>query len=176
MINFLDANEAPTFESVLKRMSEDGRCLLTGEIKDLTYFPVDTNPQNFLPSNMACVTDQIAGKVSYTYFYDVPLWEYTLTLDTPEVFQTYNENVVEIIQATKLEDKEQFQPSGPTQYIRLFEYLTRFHLKGIAKISHGKTYMDNTQYQGYLLRVLANQKKSQSQSKIITSHNLGIVK
>lgn len=174
MINFLDSKEPPTFPKVLGRMSEDKRCLLTGAIEDLTYFPVDTNPQNFLPSNMSCISNEIAKGISYTIYYDTELWEYKITLDTPPEFYDYNQSVLSIIRETKLDANQLFHPTGHAQYTKLFEYLTKAHLKGIAKIAIGDSWIDNSQYQGYLLRALADE-KANSKPKIITP-NLGIVK
>lgn len=178
MINFLDANEPPTIPSVLKRMSEDAQCLLTGEKDKLTYFPVDTNPQNFLPSNMSCILDSIAKEVSYTFYYELKLWDYTLLLDSPAVFKPYNESVIEIIATLHMGDQNTFKTTGPAheKFTDLYEYLTKHHLKGLAKISMGTESLDVNQYQGYLLRILAETKTQTPKSKIITSPNLGIVK
>ena len=178
MINFLDPNEAPTIPSVLQRMSEDGHCLLTGEKDKLTYFPVDTNPQNFLPSNMSCITDAIAKEVSYTFCYELKLWGYTLTMDTPPVFKPYNESVVEIISTLHMCEQDTFKTAGPAneKFTDFYEYLTKHHLKGLAKITFGTESLDANQYQGYLLRILAETKAQAPKSKIITSPNLGIVK
>jgi len=176
MINFLDAKDPPTFPKVLKRMSEDARCLLTGSTENLTYFPVDTNPQNFLPSNMSCISDDIAKKISYTFFYDLELWGYTLTLDSPADFVEYNQSVIHIIRQTRLKDCEQFLPVAHNHFVGLFEYLTKAHLKGIAKIAYDKTWLDSSQYQGYILRALATEKASAPPPSKIISPNLGIVK
>lgn len=178
MINFLDAKEAPTFPIVLGRMSEDKRCLLTGVTDKLTYFPVDTNPNNFLPSNMSCISDDIAKEISYTYCYDIEFYSYVLTFDTPPVFHEYNDKVLNLIRSQRMHsgDSEKFKPAGNKHFTAFYEYLTKYHVKGISKISteDSREWMDNAQYQGYLLRVLAAE-KTETQSKIITP-NLGIVK
>ena len=176
LINFLDPNEAPTLPSVLKRMSEDGRCLLTGEKENLVYFPVDTNPQNFLPSNMSCIADSIAKEITYTFNYDIELWGYKLTFDSPPVFKSYNENTVNIATTMMMDDKERFNPPSYEKFTAFYEYLTKLHVKGLSKISYDNISIDANQYQGHLLRLLANAKASTPKSKIITSPNLGLVK
>ena len=178
MINFLDPKEAPTFPIVLGRMSEDKKCLLTGVTNNLTYFPVDTNPNNFLPSNMACISDDIAKEIFYTYYYDIEFYDYVITFDTPSIFQEYNEKALQLILSQRMHsgDKEKFSPPNHCHLTSLYEYLTKYHVKGILRIATNdkKTWMDNGQYQGYLLRKLAEE-KTKTESKIITP-NLGIVK
>lgn len=179
MINFLDPHEAPTFEKVLRRMSEDGRCLLTGVKENLTYFPVDTNPQNFLPSNMACVSNDIAKDITYTFYYDKVLWGWRITFDTPPIFREYNENVFTILTGTKYQEKDKYDPK-PNNMTALYEFLTKHHVKGIAKISASddsgfEYWMDSAQYQGYLLRILAAE-KAKSKSSIIKPPSLDLIK
>lgn len=177
MLEFFTVDKPPSPENVLKQLSEFGKCLVTGEEDKLVFLPVDTNPSNFLPSNMSCVSDDIAKKITYTVNYSVNLWGYDLEFDTSPVFLDYNKSIIEMVQTQFIGDKAQFAANDHTQFIPLFEYLTKKHIKGVFKISAGGVSMDNNQFQGFLLREITkrSQKLSKPKSKII-SPNLGIVK
>lgn len=162
IINFMKAGEKPDPTTVLGRMGEDKTCLITGTKTDLTYLPVDLDPSNILPSNMACVTNEIAKDITYSYYYEATLGSYKILFDTPPQFEEHNMSMVNAL------PKENFvydQKLGPQNFIAAFEALTARHLKGIFRISHANYILDRTQYQGHLYRMLL---KRQSASLIHT--------
>ena len=172
MFDLLKANETPKPDVILRRMSEDGVCILTGETKDLTYMPVDTNVGNILPSNMACVSMAIAKEVEYTCFYEATLGgRFKIIFDTPPVFREYNETVVKGMAL------DSAVHSGTTKAIDLFGILAKKHAKGIHSIEDqvDRITIDISQYQSYVMRVLTKQNQEQkSKSKIITPASQGI--
>jgi len=174
MLDLIKPGEQPKTPVILQRLSEDGICLLTGVTENLTYMPVDTNVNNILPSNMACISVGVAEKVSFTCYYHVTLQNnFKIIFDTPPLFKAYNLAIIENFE-------ELPPPSAETgdAIIKLFEVLTKKHVKGIHSIeelSKGVT-IDNAQFQASLLRTLAKKAQNQSKSKIITNSNLGIVK
>jgi hypothetical protein len=183
VINFLKAHEQPKPDIVLQRMSEDGICLLTGVNENLSYMPVDGNISNILPSNMACVTNEIAHGVEFSFNYQTSLWkELTIVFDSPPEFQEYNLVITEMVDREGDEGIKISEESFiPEIFPRIFEYLTAKHVKGLSKIIFNKQNcsMDWMQYQRSLMRSLAKIKKT---SSIITpgsggsSSHLGVVK
>jgi len=179
MLEFFTADKPPHPENVLKMLSEHGKCLVTGEADKLVFVPVDTNPQNFLPSNMCSVSDDIAKEISYTVSYKEKLWDYQLEFDSSPVFLDYNRSILHLIRSQCLGDSEQFTPRSHDKFVPLFEYLTKKHVKGVYKIGYlssiEEVSMDNNQFQGYLLREITKNAQQKVPPKII-SPNLGIVK
>ena len=170
MLEFFSADKPPNPENVLKQLSEFGKCLVTGEAGKLVFLPVDTNPSNFLPSNMSCVSDEVAKKISYTVSYSAHLWGYKIEFDTSPVFLDYNSSILEMIEAHLIGDHAQFQANDHTQFVPLYEYLTKKHVKGVFRISVGGVSMDNNQFQGFLLREITkrSQKMAKPKSKLIS--------
>jgi hypothetical protein len=54
-------------------MDEYNKCLLTGEEEDLVTVPVDFNPSNILPSNMARISKKFLEKspIVIEYFFQL---------------------------------------------------------------------------------------------------------
>ena len=163
MLEFFSADKPPNPENVLKQLSEFGKCLVTGEAGKLVFLPVDTNPSNFLPSNMSCVSDEVAKKISYTVTYSAELWGFKIDFDSSPVFMDYNKSIIEMVKSQFVGDSAQFAALDHTQFVPLFEYLTKKHIKGVLKISAGDVSMDNNQFQGFLLREIT--KRSQTMAK-----------
>jgi len=174
MLEFFSPEKPPSPVEMLTKLSENGKCLITGESGKVTPVPVDTNPDNFLPSNVSCVSDEIASGISYTLYYNAELWDYKLEFESSPVFMDYNLSILSLIRTQCLGDGGQFQKPDHKHFVGLFEYLTKKHVKGIHKISLvSGVSMDNNQFQGYLIRELGKQKRTTSS---IVTPNLGIVK
>jgi len=182
MLDFFSADKPPSFENVLQKLSEFGKCLLTGDAGKLTFVPVDTNPQNFLPSNMVSISDEIAKNITYTIFYSAELGPYEIAFDSSPVFLDYNLAIVNMLNTQfKLDFNAEFGTTGDhNRFLELFEYLTRKHIKGIAQISYtkgdSKISIDSNQVQGCILREISKAATTAKQSKIITSPGIGLVK
>ena len=154
--------EKPDPTVILGRMGEEGTCLITGAKLDLTYIPVDLDPSNILPSNMACLSNTVAKGITYSYYYELAFGEYKVLFDTPPEFEAYN---TAIIGALPSSDFSYQAPLGSQNLVSVFEGLTARHLKGIFRVSYASYILDRTQYQGYLYRALL---KKQSSSLIHT--------
>lgn len=167
MLNFIEPGEKPDPKVILKRMGEDGVCLLTGSKLDVGYMPVDLDPSNVLPSNMVCISNDVAKDITYSYYYEVLFGPYKVLFDTPPQFEKYNLELVKALPTTDLH----YTPSlGSQNFVNAFEWMTARHLKGIfrvAYVNHSDVdyIFDRTQYQGHLFRALL---KKQSASLIHT--------
>jgi hypothetical protein len=162
-IDYQAADEKPTPKLVLQRMSEAGKCLLTGETEDLMEMPVDFNPENFLANNMACVSRNVVRQSLYTTFYTVMVKDVEVTFCTSPLFQNYNielcslldkDESPEILEAFKLEGYD---------FTKMYSYLTDRHCKGIARIMIPDklgSYMEWNQYWGFVVRSRVRAKAS----------------
>jgi len=150
MFNYLLPNETPRPEVILKRMSELGKCLLTGAEVDLTIIPVDLDAGNILASNMVCIQSKIAQEITYTQQYTYQGQHFQVTFDTPPHFEQYNKTLF---------DFEIDQIAKDSRLVDVFKYLTTRHLKGIYKISDGFRTLDRYHFQGFVFRILDMQAK-----------------
>lgn len=153
MIDYRLPKESFDPQKILQRMSEDGVCLLTGVKEKLSFVPVDMDIQTCIASNVACVDSAIAEKLDFTISYTADLWDYKIKFDTPEIFEPYNRDLVDLL-AGDLELKPKFAEATPTNLVKLFETLTARHLKGIFSIVGGPYTLDRMQFQGYVARQL----------------------
>ena len=159
----MSPKEAPQPKLILSRMSEAGKCLLTGETEDLVYSCVDMDVENVLPSNMACITQKMADESTFTNYYDLPLWggEFVATIDTPNVYKVYNTSVFQILEM-QTDEKTKCLDMGDLRFPHLFELLTARHVKGVFKISQPSTNMsmDRLQFMNYIMRALIKEQAS----------------
>lgn len=159
MINCLQPGEKPDPELMLQRLSEWGKCLITGREDGLVPFPVDFNMGNILACNMACLNKELLVTMTGTYQYRVVEGEVTIEFETPPVFEEYNREILAIPQ----ERTEMVREVGDKAYLQLgdiFEKLTARHLKGIRSVElHGKT-LTAQSYQDFVLRSLAKANRS----------------
>ena len=163
MINFMSPREAPNPKLILGRMSEAGKCLLTGGSENLVYSCVDMDVDNVLPSNMACVTQQVVEDSIFTNYYDLSLWggEFVVTIDTPNVYKVYNTSIFQILEA-QLDEKKECLDKVDLRFPHLFELLTARHVKGLFKIEQPSTNMsmDRMQFMNYVMRALVKEQAS----------------
>ena len=152
LIDYLLPEEKPKAELVVQRLSEAGKCLLTGASEDLTVLPVDSDPNNILASNMACIKRALAHDFLYTTYYSGTLHGYEVTFNTPPEFREYN--LVILRQLDQPDTKWDF-PHGNlgSEYIKVFELLTANHCKGINRVLNEVGYMEAHQYLAYIMRM-----------------------
>lgn len=152
MLWYLKAGEAPKTEVVLTRMSESGICLLTGDTTDLLAIPVNYNPSNMLPTNMACLSKKIIADINYTFNYKIRCLSNNLTVifDSPECFREYNKTIL-----TALEDQ-----LTSKNFLEVYELLMSRHIKGIDRLvfEDQDTNMSWTQLQRYWFNHLGKNK------------------
>jgi hypothetical protein len=155
MIDFLEADEKPNARLMVQRLSEDGKCLLTGVTEDLTYLPVDTNPDNILSNNMACVMRDLAKSMLYTVYYSTGIKGFDVTFCSPPEFQEYNLKIVELAENEVSPEASEALKLEGYDLTKIYEFLTARHAKGIARIAapdKNGTHMDAQQYLGFVMR------------------------
>jgi len=172
MICFMVAGEEPSAETILGRLGEFGKCLVTGGTEELTILPVDLNTSNILPSNMAMMSRGLLDKTPL-------ILDYSLILDTslPIVveFKTihklykYNKDIVQNLSLhTVLEQKhidflasDGFDERFTGNILsHVFEKLISLHVKGISKVSIANIFsLDWASYQTSVVSLLEQNKK-----------------
>lgn len=159
LIDYLMPDEKPRADLIVQRLSEAGKCLLTGATDDLTILPVDSDPNNVLACNMACVKRPLARDFIYTTYYSAEVHGYDVTFNTPPEFREYNISILS--QLEKPETEWDF-PHGNlgSEYIKVFELLTSKHCKGIARVLNEAGYMETHQYLAYVMRMREKTKVS----------------
>lgn len=154
-IDYLAPDEKPSAKLIIQRMSEAGKCLLTGETADLVEMPVDANPDNVLANNMACISKAIAREAVYTVYYSGTIKDIDVTFCSPPSFQNYNLDLCEFLDKDERpETLEAFKLEG-FDFTRIYSYLTTLHCKGMARIlapDKNGSYMEWNQYLGYVMR------------------------
>ena len=131
-------------------LSESGICLLTGETTGLSYIPVDGDPRNALPSNVACVSTAVINQIICQVGYSQQFHDYQVTLETPLVFAEYNCDAIASAQP--------LDPSPPgllvdDRLLQTFALLAKAHVKGIRAISTGGYTLSWKQFQNHLVSV-----------------------
>lgn len=158
MINYLQPGEKPNPEVMLQRMSEWGKCLITGREDGLVPFPVDFNMGNVLASNMACLNKELLVTMTGTYRYALHDGAVKVEFETPPVFEPYNNAIFSALTSEEYEKK-----SGDEAYVQLanlFENYAKLHVKGIHSIElHGRC-LTAQSFQDYVLRSLAKANRS----------------
>jgi hypothetical protein len=177
--NILFPGEKPNADTILKRMGEYDQCLLTKDTENLTSIPVDFNPSNILPSNMARVSKTFLEKAPVVIDYGVKLVvkeiEVNIYFRSSYQFYKYNRDIIsEIDHDTLLSQKqidflksedfeERFNGSALTE---IFWNLVSSHIKGIDKVQILPGFsMDWSAFQAFIMGDLERRK---SKSNIIT--------
>lgn len=177
-LNFMLPGEKPNAEIVLKRMGEHGSCLLSGDTTDLCIMPVDFNPSNILPSNMASISTRYREKaplvIDYSFTVAVnPPADILIKIDFRSAYQFYvhNKKVLEaevnhksIIsekQAAFIVNKDFEDKFNGRLFLELYEELTALHIKGIDRVTLlNSMSMDWSSYQAYLMGTLERKKST----------------
>ena len=149
-------------KTVLQKLSENGRCLLSGATIELIYTVVDGDVSNILPSNIMCISKKFLDNL-VTCTYDADLWNFKVIFDSFGFLEEYNRSILEHLNSQDDGFVNSFD-SDISRIIELYDYLARKHVKGLFKIICGKYTIDRIQYQNYLVSSLA---RSQSSSIII---------
>lgn len=172
MICFMVAGEEPSAETILGRLGEFGKCLVTESTEDLTILPVDLNTSNILPSNMAMMSRGLLDKTPLILDYslilnkDLPI---VVEFKTIHKLYKYNKDIVQKLPlSTVLEQKhieflssdnfdERFTGNILSQ---VFEKLISLHVKGISKVSISNIFsLDWASYQTSVVSLLEQNKK-----------------
>lgn len=173
--NYLLPGEKPNAETILKRMGEYDKCLLTGETENLTVFPVDYDLANILPSNMARVSKTCVEDSPIVVDYGISIVKDTyieINIEFRSAIEFYKHNlsimdslIVENLLSEKEVDfilSEKF-PSNFTgkALVEIFEKLTSLHVKGIHSVNIRHFTMEWSSFQSHMMGVL-ERKKSKS--------------
>lgn len=177
--------EKPNVDNILKRMGEYDSCILTGDTEDLGSVPVDFNPANILPSNMARISKKFLDKAPLVVDYEIrEVLPADLVLTTHfrsfYHFYKYNKQVFnekinpEHILSRKQIDflssdnaDERFNGSALTE---IFWNLTTSHIKGIDKVTlHGFDGLCFTMdYSAFQAFIMGDVERRRPKSNIIT--------
>lgn len=150
LINYLKPGETPHVPTILQRMSEWGRCLITGITEDLQPFPVDFNPQNILASNLSCLSRELVKRFSLPISYSVTISDYKVRFCSPYELKEYNQMVVSLINLDGLADQR-----PDRALLEIYERLTRHHAKGMDLISDSQeNFLFSDQIWAYYLKKL----------------------
>ena len=179
MYNFMFPNERPEANAILQRMGEYYNCILTKEEENLITVPVDFNPSNILPSNMARISKRFMEKspivleylLSFKSLDDVV---FTVTFKSIAPLYNYNKQLLSFLpvdfilekpQAAFLNSENFDERFNGTNLVSAFEFLTRSHIKGIDKITIQDHFsLDWIGFQSYVVGVL---ERNKSKSNII---------
>lgn len=126
-------------------LSEQGVCLLTGEKENLVYLPVDGDPANVLPSNVACLSPAgmaLSEPIRIGYFLPLvpadrepdkgPWWG--VSIESPYSFLEYNLGVFDVASAAVGSwGLDQSDPAG--SLVKVFTELVKLHAKGIKEVN-----------------------------------------
>lgn len=173
-LNFMAPGEKPNADVILKRMKEYDTCLLTGDTENLVSLPVDFNPANILPSNMARISKKYTetAPIIVDYRFNVDLNScipVALYFRSTLSFFAHNEQIIlnsvngqNVLSEKQIKflDTDDFEKKfNGSFFTELFEYLTALHLKGIDKIELLSCFsMDWSAYQAYLMGTLERMK------------------
>lgn len=122
-------------------LSEQGVCLLTGERDGLVYIPVDGDPANVLPSNVACLSPAgMALSDPVRVAYSLPLTSesgstilWGLDFESPYSFLGYNLSLTSV--ASVALASWSLDPEKPAQsLITVFTELVKLHFKGLKSV------------------------------------------
>jgi len=177
--------EKPHADTILKRMGEYDKCLLTGDTEELTSIPADFNPSNIMPSNMARISKKFLEASPVVIDYEIDILtchgiSITVGFRSFYQFYKYNKNVIkESINPEYLLSKKQIDFLVPgkcderfngSALTEVFWNLTTHHVKGIDKVSLRcyevpKFSMDWSAFQAFVMGDLERRKPK---SNIIT--------
>ena len=161
-LNYLVPGEKPNSRTILTRMSEWGKCLLTGAEADLTVIPVDGDLENLLASNMACVSKELARTMEFTYVYSHNFLGYKIKFESPEAFESYNVSVLAIDESNP-EVSSSLLFEGPKSLFKLYYHLLTRHIKGILEIEKDNISIHRFGIQAQIMRKLAEVDKPRIQ-------------
>lgn len=172
MYNFMVPNERPDANSILQRLGESSKCLLTGDEENLTTIPVDFNPSNILPSNMARISKKFMEKapVVLEYQFSFTSQEVVFTVNFKSIDSLYRhnkylletlplDNVLEKNQADFLKTESYDNTFNGSNLVRVFEFLTENHVKGVDRVTvQDRFSLDWVSFQTYVIGVLERNK------------------
>jgi hypothetical protein len=147
LVNLASPNLTPS--TLASSISEDGVCLLSGEKSNLTYYCVDGDTGNILPSNVACVSRETEATFGCRFGRVFPIWSFSVHCDAPLPILTHNESCLAILQT--LGGVPNF-PLNAMGLVDFFDSLIKSHVKGILKVTRGDYTLDRFQYQDYLTK------------------------
>jgi hypothetical protein len=162
-IDYLTADEKPNAKLMIQRLSEAGKCIISGETDDLVEMPVDMNPDNVLANNMACITKALARESLYTSFYTVTVKDFEVTFCTAPVFQNYNIELCGLLDKDVSPEAAEALKMDGYDFTKIYAYLTARHCKGITRVlvpDKVGSYMEWNQYLGFVMRSRIRMKAS----------------
>ena len=171
MYNFMKPDEKVNPMTMLERMGELDKCLITGDTKDLVCIPVDGDMNNILPTNMIRVTNNIATEIGVHYVKSRQWGPWELILDAFHEVHQHNEKVLNELDPLVVDE---YADPG-VGFVKVFEHICANHIKGLFEVKRDGISVNRGQYQSYMLRQLLKHAKPQS-SIVHPSSNLGIVR
>ena len=179
MYNFMLPAERPDANVILQRLGEHDKCLLTGEEDNLTTVPVDFNPSNILPSNMARISKRFMEKppIVLEYLFSFKSQDVVFTVTFKSIAQLYAhnkktleflpvDNILKKNQADFLNSENFDNTFNGSNLVQVFEFLTENHVKGIDKITvQDRFTLDWVSFQTYVVGIL---ERSKNKSNIIS--------
>jgi len=179
LYNFMLPNERPEANVILQRMGEYYNCILTREEENLVTIPVDFNPSNILPSNMARISKSFVEKSPIVLEYLLSFKSlgdtvFTITFKTIASLYKYNKRLLEVLPVDTILDKSQAEflrsddfdeRFNGSNLVEAFEFLTRNHVKGIDKVTIQDHFsLDWIGFQTHVVGVL---ERNKSKSNVI---------
>jgi len=129
-------------------ISEAGVCLLSGETTGLTYMPVDGDPRNILPSNVACISTDVAKQIKCHLGYGRTFLDFQVNLESPLLFAEYNYDA--LVSASEAPQPPAELPIDE-RLLLTFRLLAKAHVKGVRSISTGGYTLTWKQFQNHLV-------------------------
>lgn len=172
LFNYLLPSEKPKTDLILQRIGESGKCLLTNVEEDLTEFPVDGNLQNFLASNMACVSRTIQKEFEFNYTYQLSIWGLLVTFNSPTDIAKHNYEIFDQLkESDEYDSSEDFTAGSPDGLVTAWRNFTEKHCKGLHKIEDPQ-YRMSMSWEQYLYFCLKAQKSAEASALIKPKSNI----
>lgn len=148
--NYLEAGTKPneiTTTKLLKSINEGNECLHSGKVEsnlsmatgekvsELADYPVDSNTQNILPSNMVTVDKSVLTTTPMAFKMSVNLKSVKLQLFVDSLVYKHNQKMIEQVATDAIPEEME----DPKELFGLWDFFTKNHIKGLGELTFNKT-------------------------------------
>lgn len=123
-------------ECLFSGKTESNLSMATGEnVSELGDYPVDSNTQNILPSNMVTIDKSFLTRAPMAFKVGMEIHSYKFQLFSDEFVYQHNERMVEEMDTEVLKKGIE----DPKELFGVWDFLTRNHIKGLGELTFTKS-------------------------------------